>query len=97
MTTFLDGQTAIVTGASRGIGRAVAETLARTGAAVSMDYRGSAEEADEVVRGISREKGRAVAMQADTAKEDDVGRLFDAATGRNRQHRHRRAECRPPA
>ena len=79
MTTFLDGQTAIVTGASRGIGRAIAETLARAGAAVVIDYHASAEEADEVVRGISREKGRVVAVQADTAKEDDVERLFDAA------------------
>ena len=79
MTTFLDGQTAIVTGASRGIGRAIAEMLARAGAAVVIDYRASAEEADEVVRGISREKGRAVAVQADTGQEDDVRRLFDAA------------------
>ena len=79
MTTFLDRQTAIVTGASRGIGRAIAETLARAGAAVVIDYRASAEEADEVVRGIAREKGRAVAVQADTARENDVRRLFDAA------------------
>ena len=79
MSTFLDRQTAIVTGASRGIGRAVAEALARAGAAVVIDYHTGSEEADEIVRGIAREKGRAVAVQADTARENDVRRLFDAA------------------
>ena len=79
MTLFLDGQTAVVTGASRGIGRAIAEALARAGAAVVVDYRSDREEAERVVRAIEHAKGRAVAVRADVSREDEVRQLFEAA------------------
>ena len=79
MTLFLDGQTAVVTGASRGIGRAIAEALARAGAAVVVDYRSDREEAERVVRAIEHEKGRAVAVRADVSREDEVRQLFETA------------------
>ena len=79
MTLFLDGQAAVVTGASRGIGRAIAEALARAGAAVVVDYRSDRGEAEEVVRAIEHEKGRAVAVRADVSREDEVRQLFEAA------------------
>ena len=79
MTLFLDGQTAVVTGASRGIGRAIAEALARAGAAVVVDYRSDREEAERVVRTIEHAKGRAVAVRADVSREDEVRQLFETA------------------
>jgi 3-oxoacyl-[acyl-carrier protein] reductase len=71
--------TAIVTGASRGIGRAVALRLARDGLAVVVNYAGSREKAAEVVAEIGGHGGRAVAVQADVANTADVARLFDQA------------------
>ena len=58
---------AIVTGASRGIGRAVALRLARDGFAVVVNYAGAADKAAEVVEEITSRGGRAVAVQADVA------------------------------
>jgi 3-oxoacyl-[acyl-carrier protein] reductase len=75
----LAGKVALVTGAARGIGRAVALRLARDGAAVVVNYSGSAEQAREVVRLIEQAGGRAVAVQADVSQAGDVRRLFDAA------------------
>jgi 3-oxoacyl-[acyl-carrier protein] reductase len=72
-------KTAIVTGASRGIGRAVATRLARDGFAIVVNYAGNAGEADEAVSEIVAEGGRAVAVQADVGKTSDVERLFDQA------------------
>src|SRR2546428_14151723 len=66
--TKLDGQVAIVTGGGRGLGRAVAETLASLGAAVVVASR-NAPELDEVVLGIKRKGGRALAQTADIADE----------------------------
>ena len=71
--------TAIVTGASRGIGRAAALRLARDGFAVVVNYAGNRETAAEVVAEITGHGGRAIAAQADVANAIDVGRLFDEA------------------
>jgi 3-oxoacyl-[acyl-carrier protein] reductase len=70
---------AIVTGASRGIGRAVATTLAAAGQSVVVGYAGSAAAAAEVVEQITATGGRAVAAQADVADETAVAALFDTA------------------
>lgn len=76
----LHGKTAIVTGASRGIGRAVAERLARDGAAVVVNYHGNAEGAAVTVKTIIAAGGQAVAVQGDVAVAADVRALYDAAT-----------------
>jgi NAD(P)-dependent dehydrogenase (short-subunit alcohol dehydrogenase family) len=69
----------VVTGASRGIGAAVAKLIARTGVAVAVNYSRDQAGADDVVDAIAREGGRAVAIQADVSREDDVLRLFSLA------------------
>ncbi|HEX5343942.1 MAG TPA: SDR family oxidoreductase [Duganella sp.] len=78
-------QVAIVTGASRGIGAAIAQRLAKDGFAVVVNYAGNAAEADKVVAAIHNAGGSAVALQADVAKADQARALFDrtiAALGR---------------
>ncbi|HXD08025.1 MAG TPA: SDR family oxidoreductase [Burkholderiaceae bacterium] len=72
-------QVAIVTGASRGIGAAIASQLAREGYAVVVNYAGNAREAAQVVAGIERDGGHAIAAQADVADPAGVRELFDAA------------------
>ena len=72
----LKGKIAVVTGASRGIGRATAKRLAQGGAAVVVNYATSAEEANAVVEGIKAQGGKALAVQADIAKLEDIRRLF---------------------
>ena len=76
---MLAERVALVTGGSRGIGRAIAERLARDGAAVAVNYREQAQAADEVVRGITAGGGRAVAIAADVAQAADVDRLVQTA------------------
>jgi 3-oxoacyl-[acyl-carrier protein] reductase len=66
----------IVTGASRGIGRAVAKRLAQDGFAVAVNYAGNAVKADEVVAEIKAAGGQAIAVQADVANAADVEHLF---------------------
>ncbi|GAA1619458.1 SDR family oxidoreductase [Actinoplanes couchii] len=74
-----DQRVAVVTGASRGIGRTIATTLAKAGQAVVVGYAGNETAAKEVVDQITAAGGRAVAAQADVADERDVAALFDAA------------------
>ncbi len=76
---MLAERVALVTGGSRGIGRAIAERLARDGASVAVNYRAQAQAADEVVRGITAHGGRAVAIAADVAQAADVDRLVQTA------------------
>lgn len=79
MTQGGEGKVAIVTGSSRGIGRAVALRLARDGFAVVVNYAGNRAGADQTVGEIEAAGGRAVAVRADVSKPADVTRLFDEA------------------
>ena len=72
----LTGKVAIVTGASKGIGAAAAKALAAEGAAVAVNYSSGKQGADRVVAQITREDGKAIAIQADVSKAIDVKRLF---------------------
>jgi 3-oxoacyl-[acyl-carrier protein] reductase len=72
----LAGKVAVVTGASKGIGAGIARHLATEGAAVVVNYASSKAGADKVVADITAAGGRAVAVQADVAKPDDVKKLF---------------------
>ncbi|OLF15011.1 SDR family NAD(P)-dependent oxidoreductase [Actinophytocola xanthii] len=73
----LEGRIAIVTGGSRGIGRATAELLARQGAAVVVNYRENADAAVSVVKDIANAGGTAVAIGADVADPDQAGELVE--------------------
>ncbi len=75
----LTGKVAIVTGASKGIGASIARHLAEAGAAVVVNYASSKKDADQVVADITRDGGRAIAVQGSVAKAADVGRLFAEA------------------
>ena len=72
----LTGKVAIVTGASKGIGAAIARAFAEAGAAVAVNYASSKADADRVVGEIVKAGGKAVAIQADVAKRADLQRLF---------------------
>jgi 3-oxoacyl-[acyl-carrier protein] reductase len=72
----LNDKVAVVTGASKGIGAAIAKRLSEAGAAVVVNYSSSKEEADRVVGDIKANGGKAIAVKADVAKAADMQRLF---------------------
>jgi 3-oxoacyl-[acyl-carrier protein] reductase len=76
MAGKLSGKVAVVTGASKGIGASIATHLAAEGARVVVNYATSKEGADSVVAEIKSQGGKAIAVQANVAKEADVVRLF---------------------
>ena len=73
----LTGKTAVVTGASKGIGASIAEHLAAEGAQVVVNYASSKSGADAVVGRIQKKGGKAVAVQADVSKPVEIERLFN--------------------
>lgn len=77
MTGSLEGKVAIITGASRGIGRAIAERLAQDGASVVISYAQSVDKAKEVVESVEAAGGKALAVQADVSKPPEIRRLFE--------------------
>jgi glucose 1-dehydrogenase len=79
---LLQGQTALVTGAGSGIGKAIALAMGEAGAAVAVNYRKKEDEARQIVERIEGNGGRAIAVQGDVSKEADVLRMFEAAIER---------------
>src|SRR5713226_2800730 len=75
----LNGKVAVVTGASKGIGASIAEHLAAEGASVIVNYASSKAGADAVVKRITEKGGKALAVQADVSKPDDIKHLFAQA------------------
>jgi 3-oxoacyl-[acyl-carrier protein] reductase len=82
LSNLLAGKTAVVTGASRGIGRATALALGREGATVVVNYRQSAAEAEATVRSVEEAGGRAWAHQADVTDVEQAGQMMKSAAER---------------
>lgn len=76
MELKLKNKVAVVTGASKGIGAAIAKTFAQAGAKVVVNYASSKEDADKVVNEIIKNGGHAIAVQCDVSKIEDVEKLF---------------------
>jgi 3-oxoacyl-[acyl-carrier protein] reductase len=79
MAHKLKGKVAIVTGASKGIGAAIAKHLAAEGAAVVVNYASSKQGAERVVADIERTGGKAIVVQANMAKKPEIERFFAEA------------------
>ena len=77
---LLEGQKALVTGASSGLGAACARALAAAGASVGVNHRGHPEDAAKIVRDIEEADGEAIALDADVSHEVAVKKLFDEMT-----------------
>lgn len=82
MTSMLHGQCAAVTGSGSGLGAAIAQSLARAGAFVTVNYSGAGHDAEQVVRNIADAGGTAIAVDADITKPNDVERLVETAVQR---------------
>lgn len=82
MSTSLANKVALVTGASRGIGQSIAETLATSGVAVVINYARNHEQAEELVARIQQHGGQALAVQADVSRVTDLQTLFQATHDR---------------
>ncbi len=74
----LDSKIALITGASKGIGRAIAIKFAQLGAYVIINYSSSADEASKVVDAIEKEGGKAYALKADVSNKDEVDSMFES-------------------
>src|ERR1051325_1642532 len=76
MAKKLEGKVAVVTGASKGIGAGIAKALAAEGARVVVNYASSKAGADQVVADITKNGGKAIAVQGDVSKQADITHLF---------------------
>jgi NAD(P)-dependent dehydrogenase (short-subunit alcohol dehydrogenase family) len=76
---FARDKVALITGSSRGIGRALALSLAADGASIVINYKRNADLAADTVAAVQAAGGRAIAVQADMEEPDDIARLFEAA------------------
>ena len=85
LSKLLEGQTAIVTGASRGIGKAIAIFLAKEGAEVIINYSSSLENANKVISEINSFGGKAYPIQADISNENSVNGLIKTVLQKNNQ------------
>lgn len=75
----LKGKVAVITGSSKGIGRAIGERYAKEGMYVVLNYRSSKEEMEDVIRGIEAKGGKAVAVQGDVSEEGLVEKMIETA------------------
>jgi NAD(P)-dependent dehydrogenase (short-subunit alcohol dehydrogenase family) len=82
MNNRLEGNTALVTGASRGVGKGIALELARAGCRVAVNYHSDSDAAEQTVAEIERLGGEAFAVQADVASSDRVKEMFDLVLSR---------------
>ena len=83
LSKLLEGQTAVVTGASRGIGKAIAISLAKEGAEVIVNYSSSLENANKVVSEINSFGGKAYPLQADISNENSVNEFIKTVLDKN--------------